>query len=947
MQVKGTLRVEDGCGGIGSTFTSPFFSFRPEDISTYQLKAQDMKPGYHSKSNVALFAAQIASGARTRLATIDQLSRLTVADLECPSLGVGASSREVASPWVLPQSLTIGPPYLPVVVPPPGLIDLDPEWKRVCTSLQSHGQPDKVGLFDPPRVLIPEERNTPEQAALPANQAGGVMTPASGATPVPAIPGQVVDQLPEPTQWFPEPPGMNDKKPQDRLVPGTSEQSAAQEEASADPADEVGDPAGSGADPQSQNEDSAALDPDTNHLPVHIENSSHPALGDHVPPGVVGSDPIIPGNPGPSDTGVNNFPIQGIPDAASQADAHPASDPNDPGKHPVVGNPEPGSGKDGSHPGPVVGSNDQPASGQGRPQGRPGAASQADARPASNQNDPGTHPAIEKPGTGPGGSKPGPVVGSNDQSEGGSGGLGGEPDAASHADTHPAAQQDGPGTLPANDSPESVDGSRPGPAVGSNDQPGGGNGVPQGEPHGEDSSTVPQDPSHGGSGGLSNHFPDAGAHDPSSQPSSGGHDIQPFQPDNNAPAPGGFNHFPINPAQPGNPDEAHSPGTSDIHANSPNSQQAEPFPDFTGHGTTPEDSTLPDSINSNPNPDNDHQANQFPGSIAQPVSPENGVSPNDGSSSPGTNHFPINSPDNPALPAADSPITAFDIASQPIHPNPTGFLLPNNIPIHPGGPAATVNGTRISLSPYKTLSIGSDSYRLSETVTYPPVTISNLTFTPSPSGFSINNTPILPGAPATTIANIPISLSKDGELIVGKTKLKLASPGQKFEIAGTSFVPKAEGFRVGDDAMVLPGGEGINIGGNEVRLDERGRVKLGGEDFLLPTTQVVGERVQAKTTATAMMSTRNGTDTGGYGSARRTRTSTDVATRTETGTRGGSMATGLGAPEVPVAQPVDGGDVSGLEGAGGDGDSGANRTGGTIGGMWWIMLATVAALIQL
>ena len=961
MQVKGTLRVEDGCGGIGSTFTSPFFSFRPEDVSTYQLKAQDWKPGFHSKSNVAMIAAALASDDRTRLATIDQLSKLTVADLECPSLGVGASSRELASPWVLPQSLTIGPPYLPVVVPPPGLIDLDPEWKKVCTSLQSHGLPDKVGLFDPPRVLIPEERNAPEMGVLPANQPGGVMTPASGATPVPAIPGQGADLLPEPTQWFPEPPGMNDKKPQDRLTPETDEQPAAQVDPSEDPAGEVGDPAGSDGDPQSNNDDPAASKHDNNHLPVQADQSNHPALQEYAPTKDEGSNHNSPIDSGSSDAGFNNFPVQGQPGAASQADAHPASDPVDPGTDPVDENP--GSHPGGSRPGLAGGANNQPAGGNGGPQGRPAAASQAESHPVSNQGDPGAHPVVEKPGTGTGEAKPGPAIGSNNQPAGGTGGPQGGPDAASQAHARPASNQGDPGTHPVIENPGlGSGGSKPGPAIGSNNQPGGGSAGAQGGTQDLDSSTVPEDPGRGDSGGLPNHFPDAAGHDPSDQASSGGHDNQPFQDDNNAPGPGGFNHFPISPAQPGSPDDGHAPGTSDTHTHSPNAGQGEAFPDPIGGGTTSEDNNMPDSIDSHADPANDHPVNPFPHAIAQPVHPENGVSPNDGSSSSGTNHFPINSPNNPSQPAADSPITAFNIASQPINPNPTGFLLPNNIPIRPGGPAATLNGTRISLSPYKTLSIGTTSYRLSESITYPPVTISNLTFTPLPTGFSINDTThILPGAPPTIVAGVAVSLSKNGELTVGEKKINLASPGQKFEIAGQSFVPKAEGFRIGD-VMVLPGGKGVNIVGNEVRLDEGGRVKLGGEELLLPVTKVVGERVVGDiTTTTASMSavksmtkaTSGGDGTGGYGSARRTRTSVDAATRTDTGTGAGtgagegSVGTGLGAPEVPVAQPVDGGGAIGFDGAGGDGDSGASRTPATIRGMWWMMLATVAALVRL
>ena len=55
---------------------------------------------------------------------------LNVADLECPTFGLGPGTDTDGKPC-----RTTGPRYLPLIVPPPQVLSLDPEWLKACTGL--------------------------------------------------------------------------------------------------------------------------------------------------------------------------------------------------------------------------------------------------------------------------------------------------------------------------------------------------------------------------------------------------------------------------------------------------------------------------------------------------------------------------------------------------------------------------------------------------------------------------------------------------------------------------------------------------------------------------------------------------------------------------------------------------------------------------------------------
>ena len=117
---------------------------------------------------------------------------LQVKDLGCPTWGLGRSTSsdgEVVT--------TIGPPFLPLIVPPRQGLTLDPTWASMCKDMRTDGfQSGSFIIYDPPRVLTPEPRMAPDPALtpVPSGMDPGVTTPpglqatATASSAMPATP---------------------------------------------------------------------------------------------------------------------------------------------------------------------------------------------------------------------------------------------------------------------------------------------------------------------------------------------------------------------------------------------------------------------------------------------------------------------------------------------------------------------------------------------------------------------------------------------------------------------------------------------------------------------------------------------------------------------------------------------------------------------------------------
>ena len=116
---------------------------------------------------------------------------LNVAELECPTAGVGST---VVNSYTF---TTVGPPWLPFIVPPAQVTTLQPIWSILCAGNTPNNM---IGVFDPPHVLmaapsrlVPDgfvhNKASPTPAvALPANQPKAQAGPkliAPGPTPLP------------------------------------------------------------------------------------------------------------------------------------------------------------------------------------------------------------------------------------------------------------------------------------------------------------------------------------------------------------------------------------------------------------------------------------------------------------------------------------------------------------------------------------------------------------------------------------------------------------------------------------------------------------------------------------------------------------------------------------------------------------------------------------------
>ena len=89
---------------------------------------------------------------------------LNVADLECPTFGVGIATSINGEVY-----RTYGPPYLPIIIPPLQILSLDPIWQKLCTDFISYSPGLRsFAIFDPPRVLTPVAALLPLTKSLPA-----------------------------------------------------------------------------------------------------------------------------------------------------------------------------------------------------------------------------------------------------------------------------------------------------------------------------------------------------------------------------------------------------------------------------------------------------------------------------------------------------------------------------------------------------------------------------------------------------------------------------------------------------------------------------------------------------------------------------------------------------------------------------------------------------------
>ena len=152
LSVVGTAAVRDECGDFGPTLTNPIITLPPNVLSTYVPPTYSIGSTY-TDPNVNYNSEGFVGDAKP----------LTIADLQCPTFGLGIETRADGD-----VHTTVGPPWLPIIIPPPEVLTLDPTWESMCTDLASIYVFYSFAIFDPPVALTPESYLVPPSPAAPS-----------------------------------------------------------------------------------------------------------------------------------------------------------------------------------------------------------------------------------------------------------------------------------------------------------------------------------------------------------------------------------------------------------------------------------------------------------------------------------------------------------------------------------------------------------------------------------------------------------------------------------------------------------------------------------------------------------------------------------------------------------------------------------------------------------
>ena len=161
--------MKDECGSLGPTLTNPIITLPPNVLSTY------IPPDYSIGSTYT--DPNVHDGPD---GFVGRAEPLKIADLQCPSFGLGVGTSADGSVYT-----TVGPPWLPIIIPPPEVFTLDPVWESICTDLASYYVFYSFAIFDPPFAL------TPASSLVPPSP--GASSKLEGPPHVPADPTEAYD----------------------------------------------------------------------------------------------------------------------------------------------------------------------------------------------------------------------------------------------------------------------------------------------------------------------------------------------------------------------------------------------------------------------------------------------------------------------------------------------------------------------------------------------------------------------------------------------------------------------------------------------------------------------------------------------------------------------------------------------------------------------------------
>ncbi|CAD6594441.1 MAG: hypothetical protein ASARMPRED_009442 [Alectoria sarmentosa] len=179
------------------------------------------------------------------------------------------------------------------------------------------------------------------------------------------------------------------------------------------------------------------------------------------------------------------------------------------------------------------------------------------------------------------------------------------------------------------------------------------------------------------------------------------------------------------------------------------------------------------------------------------------------------------------------------LGSQTFTANSASDYIIDGQTLVPGSPAITVSGTPISLAPDATqVVIGSRTIDLVSAAIPPLLTFDSKTFTAnSASDYIIDGQTLVPGAPALTLSNTPISLAPDAsEVVIGVSTeiLRSSATIPPIVIGSQTFTANSASDFIIDGQTLIPGAPALTISNTPISLAPGvSEVVIGGSTEIL------------------------------------------------------------------------------------------------------------------
>ncbi len=160
-QVLGTAGLRDECATVGPILTNPIVTFPPGGLSTWK-PPPPIDPQHYEYGLGKVWRNDYAGGAGFE--NEGTFAALDVKDLACPTWGLGRSTASNGA-----VITTIGPPFLPLLMPNTQMFSLDPTWARLCTAvnIDTYANNQTFIIFDLPTALTPEAMMVPTSDNAP------------------------------------------------------------------------------------------------------------------------------------------------------------------------------------------------------------------------------------------------------------------------------------------------------------------------------------------------------------------------------------------------------------------------------------------------------------------------------------------------------------------------------------------------------------------------------------------------------------------------------------------------------------------------------------------------------------------------------------------------------------------------------------------------------------